>query len=160
MRYFALYQREFSGMPKQLEPNSHVLVAYTSADSLEDVFNRFQSETMTEKRRRRIMSNPVRHTSMSVGYIVIGENGFCHAVMPIGFAEVEANSIAECTELALHLLALSLEASEGWTRLFEREPAQLAFSLAERLRTDVYGVASRARTPYATPPQLEVSEGG
>ena len=152
MRYFALYQREFSGMPKQLGPNSHVLVDYTSADDLEEVFGRFQSETMTEKRRCRIVSSPVQHTSMSVGDYLVGEDGLCYAVMPIGFKRLEPESVAVRTELALHLLALGLEASVGWTKLFTHEPAQLAFSIVERLRTDLYGVATHAKRPYTTPP--------
>lgn len=35
MRYFALYQREFTGMPRALEGESHTFVDYTTANDLE-----------------------------------------------------------------------------------------------------------------------------
>ena len=38
MRYFALYQREFSGQLRTLTPNLHVFVDHTTADDLEEVF--------------------------------------------------------------------------------------------------------------------------
>ena len=134
-------------MPKQLGPNSHVLVDYTSADDLEEVFSRSQSETMTEKRCCRIVSNPVQHTSMSVGDYLVDEDGSCCTVMPISFKRLEPEGVAVSTELALHLLALGLEASLGWTKLFTHEPTQLTFSIVQRLRTDVYGVATHAKRP-------------
>ena len=68
-------------------------------------------------------------------------------LMPVGFKRLEPESVAVRTELAFHLLALGLEASLGWTKLFTHEPAQLTFSIVQRLRTDVYGVATHAKRP-------------
>ncbi len=64
MRYFALYQREFSVVPQPLTADSHVFVDYTSANDLEKMFTQFQGEVMTETRRCRVHVSGVNHTSM------------------------------------------------------------------------------------------------
>lgn len=155
MRFFVLYQRPFSGMPQPPAVDSHVFVDYTEADSLEEVFDQFQAEAMTEGRRCRLFLKPVCHTSMSVGDLVIDEGGSCSAVMPIGFAPVKLDTPEAQVELALHLLALRLEDTAGWAGLFERDPARLAATIVERLRNDDYGVRSYARRPYRLPPAME-----
>ena len=155
MRFFVLYQRSFTGLPEPLTPDSHVFVDYTEADSLEEVFNQFQAEAMTEGRRCRLFLKPVRHTSMSVGDLVIDEGGSCFAVMPIGFDPIMLDTLEAQVELALHLLALGLEDTAGWDELFEHDPARLAAANARRLRNDAYGVGSYARRPYQLPPATE-----
>jgi hypothetical protein len=157
MRYFALYQLEFSGRPQTLTPDSHVFVDYTTADDLEEVFAQFQSEVMTETRRCRVQLSPVRHTSMSVGDLLIDETGRCFAVMPVGFQKVGIVTLEARTELALHLLALGLARTPGWTELFEQDAALLAAATYQRLRTDAYGTAMYARAPYPIPPALEAA---
>ena len=152
MRYFALYQREFSGKPQTLEADSHVFVNYTSAGGLEEVFAEFQAEVMTEMRTIRILTENVRHTSMSVGDLVINETGHCFAVMPVGFERVALGTLESRTELALHLLSLSLERTPGWSGLFEQDPALLTAAVIDRLRNDAYGVGSYARKPYGILP--------
>lgn len=155
MRYFALYQKEFSGTPQTLQADSHVLVDYITADDLEEVFAQFQAEVMTETRRYRIALAFVRHTSMSVGDLIIDETGYCFAVMPIGFTKASLVTEASRTELALHLLSLGLERTPGWAELFEHDPALLAAAVIDRLRNDAYGVGSCARKPYGIPPALK-----
>ncbi len=157
MRYFALYQREFSGRPRTLTPDSHVFVDTTIADDLEEVFAQFQSEVMTETRRCRILISPVRHTSMSVGDLLIDEAGHCSAVMPVGFQKLRIVTLEARTELALHLLSLGLERTPGWRELFEQDAALLAAAIAQRLRTNAYGTARYARAPYPIPPPSEVA---
>jgi hypothetical protein len=157
MRYFALYQREFSGRPRTLTPDSHIFIDYTTADDLEEVFAQFQSEVMTETRRCRVMISPVRHTSMSVGDLLIDEAGRCHAVMPVGFLKLGIVTLETRTELALHLLALGLERTPGWRELFEQDPALLAAAIAQRLRTNAYGTAKYARAPRPIPTALETT---
>lgn len=93
MRFFVLYQRQFLGMPQPPAADSHVFVDHTVADSLEEVFDQFQAEAMTETRRYRVLLSPARHTSMSVGDLVIDETGHCFAVMPMGFKRVEGNTL-------------------------------------------------------------------
>lgn len=155
MRFFVLYQRQFSGMPQPPAADSHVFVDYTDADSLEEVFDQFQAEAMTEGRRCRLFLKPVCHTSMSVGDLVIDEGGSCFAVMPIGFAPVKLDTLEAQVEFALHLLALGLEDTAGWAGLFERDPAQLTAAIVRRLRNDDYGVRRYARRPYRFPPAME-----
>ena len=156
MRYFALYQREFSGKPHSLSPNSHVVVDTTSADDLEEVFARFQAEEMNEKRLNRVTLSSVHHTSMSVGDYLITETGACSAVTQIGFQKAGMETLGTRTELALHLLALGLEQTPGWVELFEEDPARLCFAILERLRNDpdsVVGCALKSRlisTPLRT----------
>jgi hypothetical protein len=157
MRYFALYQREFSGRPQTLTPGSHVFVDYTTADDLEEVFAQFQGEVMTETRRCRILISPVRHTSMSVGDLLVDETGRCSAVMPVGFQKLRIVTLESRTELALHLLALGLERTPGWTALFEQDAALLGAAIAQRLRSNAYGTAMYARAPYPIPPPSEVA---
>ncbi len=108
MRYFALYQREFSGRPQTLTPDSHVFVDYTKAENLEEVFAQFQAEVMTETRRCRVLGSFVCHASMSVGDLLLDEAGHLFAVMPVGFKRVRLATLKSRTELALHLLALGL----------------------------------------------------
>ena len=155
MRYFALYQREFTGMPRTLEADSHVFVDYTTADDLEEVFAQFQAEVMTEERRCRVLFKFVRHTSMSVSDIVIDEAGHCFAVMPVGFKRAKLGTLEARTELALHLLALGLEGTPGWAVLFEHDAALLTAAIVDRLRNDAHGVGSYARKPYQFLPALE-----
>lgn len=157
MRFFVLYQRSFTGVPQPLAADSHVFVDYTEADSLEEVFDQFQAEAMTEGRRCRLLLKPVCHTSMSVGDFVIDEGGSCFAVEPIGFNPVELDTLEARAELALHLLALGMEDTVGWDELFEHDPARLTIAIVERLRNDAYGVGSHARRPYQFPPALEAT---
>lgn len=157
MRYFALYQREFTGMPRTLEADSHIFVDYTTADDLEEVFAQFQGEVMTEERRCRVLFKFVRYTSMSVGDIVIDEAGSCFTVMPVGFEETNLSTPESRTELALHLLSLGLERTPSWVGLFEHDPALLVAAIVDRLRNDAYGVGSYARKPYQFPPALEAA---
>jgi hypothetical protein len=123
MRYCALYQREFSGTSRPLERNSRVFVDYTSAEDLEEVFAQFQGEVMTETRRCWVQLSLACHTSMSVGNLVIDETGHCFAVIPVGFKRVRPDTLEARTELALHLLALGLERTSGWTELFKQDAA-------------------------------------
>lgn len=155
MRYYALYQREFSVIPRPLSADSHVFVDYTSAPGVEEVFAQFQAEAMTETRYSRIVVTNVKRTSMSVGDVVLDEDGHAFTVMPIGFEEAELTSPVARTELALHLLSLGLETTVGWTRLFEHDPALLATAIVERLRGDPYGVGRNALKPLGIPPALE-----
>jgi hypothetical protein len=157
MRYFALYQLEFSGRPQTLTPDSHVFVDYTTADALEEAFAQFQGEVMTETRLCRVQLSLARHTSMSVGDLLIDEAGRCHAVMPVGFQKLRIVTLEPRTELALHLLALGLERTPGWTELFEQDAALLAAATHQRLRTNAYGTARYARAPHPIPPALEVA---
>ena len=154
MRYFALYQREFSGQPRMLRLDSHVIVDYTSADYLEEVFTRFQAEEMDEKRMNRVTLSSVRHTSMSVGDYLITETGACFAAMQIGFRKAGMETLGTRTELALHLLALGLEQTPGWAELFEEDPARLCFDLIERLRNGSGDVAGCAPKPRSLPARL------
>ena len=153
MRYFALYQRQFSGRPRVLGLDSHVFVDHTSADNLEEVFARFQVEEMTETRLSRVALSPVRHTSMSVGDYLIGETGACFAVMPVGFRKAGYETFGARIELALHLLALGLEGTPGWNELFEDEAARLSAAIFQRLRDDSVGVARYVlkHHPFAIP---------
>ncbi len=157
MRYFALYQREFSGRPQTLTPDSHVFVDYTTADDLEEVFAQFQAEVMTETRRCRVLGSFVCHASMSVGDLLLDEAGHLFAVTPVGFKRVRPDTLESCTELALHLLALGLEKTPGWCELFEQDAALLAAAIAQRLRTNAYGTAGYALAPYPIPPALEAA---
>ena len=157
MRYFALYQREFSGRPRTLTPDSHVFVDYTTADDLEEVFAQFQAEVMTETRRCRVQLSPVRHTSMSVGDLLSDETGHLFAVLPVGFQKVRIGTLGTRTELALHLLALGLERTPGWRELFEQDAALLGAAIAQRLRNDAYGTAMYARAPHPIPSALEAA---
>jgi hypothetical protein len=157
MRYFALYQREFSGRPRTLTPDSHLFVDYTNADDLKKVFAQFQVEVMTETRRCRVQLSPVRHTSMSVGDLVIDEAGHLFGVMPVGFQKVSISTLETRTELALHLLALALERTPGWRELFEHDAALLGAAIVGRLRNDAYGTAMYARAPHPIPSALEIA---
>ena len=139
-------------MPQTLEADSHVFVDHTAADGLEEVFAEFQAEGMTEMRTIRIRTKNVRHTSVSVGDLVIDETGYCFAVMPVGFKRVALGTLESRTELALHLLSLGLGRTPGWSELFEQKPALLAFAVIDRLRNDAYGVGSYARKPYGILP--------
>jgi len=109
VRYYVLYQSEFSVMPQPPNVNSHKFIDYTSANGVEEVFAQFQGETMTETRYTRIVLRFVKHTSMSVGDVVIDDGGHAFMVLPVGFGEVELSSPLARTELALHLLSLGLE---------------------------------------------------
>lgn len=155
MRYYVLYQCEFSVTPQPLSVNSHKFVDYTSATGVEEVFTQFQGETMTETRYTRILLRFVKHTSMSVGDVVIDDDGHAFMVLPVGFREVEPTNLVTRTELALHLLSLGLEATAGWTELFEHDPALLATAIVARLRNDPYGVGHYALKPFGIPPALE-----
>lgn len=157
MRYFALYQTQFTGMPRTPEADSHVFTDYTTADDLEEVFAQFQAEVMTEARLYRVALTRARHTSMSVGDFVVDETGHCFTVMPSGFKQTRMDTVESRTELALHLLSLGLERTPGWAELFEHDPAQLVAAIVNRLRNDPYGATSRARRPYGIPPALEVA---
>ncbi|CAA9589039.1 MAG: hypothetical protein AVDCRST_MAG86-4303 [uncultured Truepera sp.] len=157
MRYFALYQREFSVVPQPLTADSHVFVDYTTADDLEEVFAQFQGEVMTEERRCRVLFKFVRHTSMSVRDVVIDEAGSCFTVMPVGFKETNLSTPESRAELALHLLSLGLEGTPGWAGLFAHDAALLTAAIVDRLRNDAYGVGSNARRPYQFPPALEAA---
>ena len=137
-----------------LEADSHVFVDYTTAEDPEKVFAQFQGEAMTEARRCRVLLTFVRHTSMSVGDVVIDEAGRCFTVMPIGFEKTDLSTLEPRIELALHLLSLGLEGTPGWRELFEQDAAQLAVAIVERLRNDAYGAGSYARRPYQFPPAL------
>ena len=152
MRYFALYQRTFSGVPRPLEIDSHVFVDYTSADDLEAVFAAFRAEAMTETRRCRVLCRNVRHLSMSVGDAVIGEDGFLYAVMPVGFARAGPMALEARAELALHLLSLGLEGTPGWAALFEADPPALTARVARRLAEGSHGTARAALAPHPFPP--------
>ena len=154
MRYFAIYQREFSVVPQPLTADSHVFVDYTTAMDLEEVFAQFQGEVMTEARRCRVLFTFVRHTSMSVGDIVIDEAGRCFTVMPVGFEETDLSTPESRAGLALHLLSLGLEGTPSWAELFEHDAALLTAAIVERVRNDAYGVGSYARRPYQFPPVL------
>ena len=155
MRYFALYQREFSVVPQRLSADFDMFVDYTTAGDLEEVFAQFQGEVMTEARRCRVLFKFVRHTSMSVGDIVIDEAGSCFTVMHVGFEETDLSTLESRAGLALHLLSLGLEGTPGWTRLLEHDAALLTVTIVDRLRNDAYGVGSYARKPYQFPPALE-----
>lgn len=157
MRYFALYQQEFSGRPQTLTPDSHVFVDCTTADDLEEVFAQFQAEMMTETRRCRMFGSCVRHTSMSMGDLLLDETGHLFAVTPVGFKRVRLDTLESRTELALHLLALGLEKTPGWCELFKQDAALLAAATYQRLRTNAYGTAMYARAPYPIPPALEAA---
>lgn len=154
MRYFVLYQREFSGQPRMLKPDSHVIVDYTSAEDLGEVFSRFQAEEMDEKRLNRVMLSPVRHISMSVGDYLIDDTGRCFAVMRVGFRRAGTETLGTRTELALHLLALGLEQTPGWVELFEQDPARLCFAILERLRNDSGSAVGCALKPRSLPARL------
>ncbi len=156
MRYFALYQREFTGQPQLMKPDSHVLTDTTTADDLETVFAQFQAEVMTETRRARVAFAVARHTSMSVGDFVLDETGHCFAVMPVGFEKAVIVTLESRTELALQLLSLGLERTPGWAELFEQDPALLGAAIVDRIRNDAYGTGSRARKPYGIRPTLVV----
>ena len=145
MRYFALYQREFSGQPRMLRPDSHVIVDTTSADDPEE---------MDKKRLNRVTLSSVRHTSMSVGDYLIDETGRCFAVMRVGFRRAGTETLGTRTELALHLLALGLEQTPGWVELFEQDPARLCFAILERLRNDPDSVAGCALKSRLIPTPL------
>ena len=155
MRYYALYQCELSVTPQPLSVNSHKFVDYTSAANLEEVFTQFQGETMTETRYTRILLKFVRHTSMSVGDVVISDDGRAFMVLAVGFGEVDLATPEARTELALHLLSLGLETTVGWTELFEHDPAALATAIVARFRNDPYGVGYYALKPFGIPPALE-----
>ncbi len=155
MRYYVLYQSEFSVTPQPLNVNSHKFIDYTSANGVEEVFTQFQGETMTETRYTRIVLRFVKHTSMSVGDVVIDDGGHAFMVLPVGFGEVELSSLEARTELALHLLSLGLESTVGWTELFEHDPALMATAIVARLRNDPYGVGGTALKPFGIRPALE-----
>jgi hypothetical protein len=157
VRYFALYQREFTGMPKALEPDSHIFVDYTTATDLEEVFVQFQAEVMTETRLCRVRLSLVRHTSMSVGDLIIDETGHLFAVMPVGFKRAKLDTLESRTELALHLLALGMEKTPGWAELFEQDPALLGAAIVGRLRKRRLGAAHYALAPYKIPAAIEVA---
>jgi hypothetical protein len=157
MRYFALYQLESSRQPRMLAPDSHVFVDHTTADDLEEVFAQFQAEVMTETRRCRVQLSAVRHTSMSVGDLLIDEAGRCFAVMPVGFQKLRTSTLEARTELALHLLALVLERTPGWRELFEQDAALLGAAIVEQLRKRRLGTAHYALAPYEIPPTIEVA---
>ena len=157
MRYFALYQREFTGIPRALATNSHTFVDYTTAMDLEEVFAQFQGEVMTETRRCRVQLSPVRHTSISVGDLLIDEAGHLFAVMPVGFKRVRPDTLGSRTELALHLLPLGLERTPRWVELFEQDAALLGAAIALRLRTDAHGAARYALVPKPIPLAEKVS---
>ncbi len=155
MRYYALCQREFSVTPQPLSPNSHKYVDYTNANDLEEVFAQFQAEGVTEERSAQVWLRLVKHTSMSVGDVVIDDGGHAFMVLTVGFGEVDLTNPLARTELALHLLSLGLETTVAWTELFEHEPAALAAAIVARLRNDPYGVGHSALKPYTIPPALE-----
>ena len=110
---------------------------------------------MTETRRCRVQLSPVRHTSMSVGDLLIDEAGHCFAVMPVGFQKVRIVTLEARTELALHLLVLNLERTPGWRELFDQDAALLAAAIAQRLRADANGTAMYARAPHPIPSASE-----
>jgi len=155
LRYYALYQYELSVTPQPLHVNSHKFVDYITAGSLEKVFAQFQAEAMNDTRRTRILLRFVKHTSMSVGDVVIDDEGHAFMVLPMGFGEVDLATPEVCTELALHLLSLGLETTAGWRELFEHDPAALATAIVARLRNDPYGVGHDALKPFGIPPALE-----
>ncbi len=155
MRYYVLYQSEFSVMPRLLNVNSHKFVDYTSASNVEEVFAQYQAENLTDERYARIVLRFVKHTCMSVGDVVIDDGGHAFMVLPVGFGEVELSSLEARTELALHLLSLGLESTVGWTELFEHDPALMATAIVARLRNDPYGVGRTALKPFGIRPALE-----
>lgn len=157
MRYFVLYQREFTGHPQALEANAHTLVDTTTAENHEEVFAQFQAEVMTETRRCRVQLSPVLHTSMSVGGLLIDEAGHLFAVMLVGFKNAKLDCLEARTELALHLLALRLERTPGWRELFEQDAALLGAAIVDRLRSEPYGTARYALVPHSIPPAQEVA---
>lgn len=156
MRYFALYQREFTGRPQLMKADSHVFTDYTTADDLGEVFAQFQAESMHETRRIRVALTATHHTSMSVGDFILDDAGRCFAVMPVGFIKAVITTLEFRTELALHLLSLGLERTPGWAELFEQDPALLGAAIADRIRNDAYGTGSRAKSPYGIRPALVV----
>ena len=155
MRYYVLYQREFSITPRPLSPNSHEFVDYTTAGSLEEVFAQFQAEAMNDTRHTRILLRFVKHTNMSVGDVVIDEGGHAFMVLTVSFGKLDLATPEARTELALHLLSLGLETTVGWTELFERDPALLTAAIVARFRNDPYGVGHNALKPFGIPPALE-----
>ncbi len=144
-------------VPQPLTADSHVFVDYTSANDLEEVFTQFQGEVMTETRRCRVHVSGVNHTSMSVGDFVIDETGHLFAVIPLGFKQARIYTLETRTELALHLLALGLESTPGWSELFEQDPALLGAAIVRRLRSGAYGAAHYALDPLPIPPIVDLA---
>ncbi len=121
------------------------------------MFAQSQSEVMTETRRCRVQLSPVHHTLMSMGDLLIDEAGHLFAGTPVGFKKVRLDTLESRTELALHLFALGLEKTPGWTGLFEHAPALLGAAIVDRLRSGIYGTTSYALGPHPIPPAQNVA---
>ena len=94
MRYQALYQTRFTGMPRPVTEGSHVFVTHIEADALEVAFFCLQGEFMAEEVAERVRNHPqVQHMSLSVGDILVDEHGTAWMVDLIGFRPVPPDQL-------------------------------------------------------------------
>lgn len=150
MHYFALYQTDFAGMPKPLSIGSHTLVGSVTADDLEEAYSDLQAESMCGVLAEQIAANLlVRHTSASVGDILVTEDGVGFMVDLTGFRPIKLESSAARAEYALHLMSMRLIGTKGWDALFTEDPAATTAVLVERLRDDTLGLVYHARHPFS-----------
>lgn len=149
MHYFALYRREFTGMPRPLRVGSHALVGSVTAEDLDEAFYRLQGESMCGVLAEQIAANlQVRHTSASVGDILVNAEGIAFMVDLTGFSFLRLETTSARAEYALHLMSMQLEGSPGWEALFAEDATATAALLSERLRHDTLGLVYQARHPF------------
>lgn len=150
MHYFALYQREFTGTPRPLRVGSHALVGSVTAEDRDEAYSELQAESMCGVLAEQLAANmQVRHTSASVGDILVNADGIAHMVDLIGFRPLRLESSAQRAEYALHLMSMRLERTPGWDALFCEDAAATAAVLSERLLHDTRGLAYQARHPFS-----------
>lgn len=93
MHYFALYQRDFKGTPMPLSFGSHAFVGSVTANDLEEAFINLQAETMCEELAQQLAASlQVKHTSASVGDILVNPDDIGHMVEQIGFRPLRFDS--------------------------------------------------------------------
>lgn len=94
MRYLALYQTRFVGLPRPVTAGSHVFVTDIDAPDLEVAFFRLQGEFMAEEVAERVGNHPqVQHTSLSVGDILVDDTEAAFMVDVIGFRPVPPDQL-------------------------------------------------------------------
>lgn len=134
MRFSALYQTPFVGMPRPFRQGSHAYACDIEAEGFEAAFAALQGEAMPEQLVWRIRANPlVQHTSLSVGDILIDPDGFAFMVDLVGFSTLELSTPEAAAAFAVQLRSLGLQHAAGWDALLRQHAPGIIETLALQL---------------------------
>ncbi len=139
MRFYAYYQRGFTGRPQPFSLKTHVHAATLEAENLEEVFHKLQAEHLAPEDAAALRARGTQHTSMSVGDVVIDELGHAHQVMPIGFRQLDPETAEERFErLLVYLEVPELVGTRAYDALLEMgDGHEVMARLEVRVREDL-----------------------